>query len=298
MRVSDGSAAEPALRPGRAHRDGQHGEEAGDRVTQQAERRSVTSGFGRAMGGALLFAMPLFMTMEMWRLASSVDRYRLALLVLATVALVVGLARSFGSMEDSGCTASLVDAAVAIAAAAVAAGGILTLLHVLDWIPGWRDAVSVLALEMLPAAVGASYARSQLGQGGAKTRRTGYGHELFLMVAGAVVFSSNVAPTEEIVLLAAKVTPWHTVALVAVSLGLLHAFVYEVGFRGQEEKEGPVRSFLTFSVVGYVLALGVSAFLLWTLGRFDHTGLLMVVTESVVLALPASLGAAAARLIL
>ncbi|MGY1836910.1 DUF2391 family protein [Blastococcus sp. SYSU DS0510] len=42
----------------------------------------------------------------------------------------------------------------------------------------------------------------------------------------------------------------------------------------------------------------MSAYLLWTLGRFDDTGLLMVVTETVVLALPASLGAAAARLIL
>ena len=267
-------------------------------MTQEVGRRSVMTGFGRAVGGALLFAMPLLMTMEIWRLASSVDRYRLVLLVLAALALVIGLARSFGSLDDPGWAASLVDAAVAIVAAAVAAGGILTLLHVLDWIPGWRDAVSVLALEMLPAAVGASYARSQLGQGGEKAPSTGYGHELFLMVAGAVVFSSNVAPTEEIVLLAAKVTPWHTVALVLVSLVLLHAFVYEVGFGGQEEKDGPVRAFLTFSVVGYVLALGVSAFLLWALGRFAHTGLLMVVTETVVLALPASLGAAAARLIL
>jgi putative integral membrane protein (TIGR02587 family) len=267
-------------------------------VTQQTGRRPVTTGLGRAVAGALLFAMPLFMTMEVWRLASSVDRYRLALLALATVALVIGLARNFGSTEDSGWRPSLVDAGVAVAAAAVAGGTILTVLHVLDWLPGWRDAVSVLALEMLPAAVGASYARSQLGEGGGGTRRTGYGHELFLMVAGAVVFSSNVAPTEEIVLLAATVTPWHTLALVVVSLALLHAFVYEVGFRGQEEKDGPVKAFLTFSVVGYLIAVAVSAFLLWTLGRFANTGLLMVVTESVVLALPASLGAAAARLIL
>lgn len=258
----------------------------------------ATAGFGRAIGGALLFAMPLLMTMEVWRLASSVDRYRLAVLTLATVGLVIGLARSFGSRENSGWGASLVDAGVAFAAAAVAAGAVLTALHVLDWIPGWREAASVLALEMLPAAIGASYARSQLGEASSGSTVSGYGHELFLMVAGAVVFASNVAPTEEIVLLAARMTPWHTVAVVLLSLVLLHAFVYEVGFGGQEQKDGPVRAFMTFSIVGYALAVGVSAFVLWTLGRFAHTGLPMVVAESVVLALPASVGAAAARLIL
>jgi putative integral membrane protein (TIGR02587 family) len=267
------------------------------RAGEWQRRIGMIREFGRAVAGALLFAMPLLMTMEVWRLASSVERYRLALLAVATVALVIGLARNFGSTEDSGWRASLVDAAVAFAAAAMAAAAILTVLHVLDWIPGWRDAVSVLALEMLPAAVGASYARSQLGEGGAASSRSGYGHELFLMTAGAVVFAANVAPTEEIVLLAAKVTPWHTVVLVLVSLLLMHAFVYEVGFSGQEERDSVVRAFVTFSAVGYALAVCVSAFLLWTLGRFAHTGPLMVVTESVVLALPASLGAAAARLI-
>jgi putative integral membrane protein (TIGR02587 family) len=269
-----------------------------DFVPQETDTHRLLTGFGRAIGGALLFAMPILMTMEVWRLAVAVDRYRLALLALGTVLLVVGLARNIGPSKTSGWLASLIDAGVAFIAAAVAAATILTVLHVLDWVPGWRDAMSVLGLAMLPAAVGASYARAQLGQGGGATGRSGYGHELFLMVAGAVVFASNVAPTEEIVLLASKVTPWHTLALVVVSLVLLHAFVYEVGFGGQEEREGPVQAFITFSVVGYAIAFCVSAFLLWSLGRFADTGLLMAVTESVVLALPASLGAAAARLIL
>lgn len=237
------------------------------------------------------------MTMEVWRLGLAVERHRLVALVGATVLLVVGLARHLGRPE-SGWRAGLVDAGVAFAAAAVAAGAILTVLGVLDWLRAWRDAVSVLGLALLPAAVGASYARSQLGGTRGPARGSGYGYELFLMVAGAVVFATNLAPTEEVVLLAAEMTPWHTLALVGVSLALMHAFVYQVGFAGQEEDHGPLRSFAVFTVVGYALALGVSAYLLWTLGRFDGTGLLMAVTESAVLALPASLGAAAARLIL
>ena len=119
------------------------------------------------------------------------------------------------------------------------------------------------------------------------------------MTAGAVVFAANVAPTEEIVLLAAEATPWHGLALVALGLLLMHAFVYRVGFRGQEEApHGSLRAFVGLTVVGYALAVAVAAYLLWTLARFDHTGATTRVMESVVLALPASLGAAAARLIL
>ncbi|WP_116451845.1 TIGR02587 family membrane protein [Blastococcus litoris] len=262
------------------------------------EARPLLTGFGRAVGGALLFATPVLMTMEVWRLGLSLDRYRLAALVVGTVLLVIGLARHLGGPVDSGWRGGLADAGVAFLAAAVAAAVILTALGVLDWLRDWRDATSVLGLEMLPAAVGASYARAQLGERSVSPARSGYGHEVFLMVAGAVVFAANLAPTEEIVLLAAWITAWHALAIVGISLGLMHAFVYEVGFGGQEDDEGPVRAFATFTVVGYALAVGVSAYLLWTLGRFDDTGLVMVVTESVVLALPASLGAAAARLIL
>ncbi|CCG02634.1 TIGR02587 family membrane protein [Blastococcus saxobsidens] len=267
-------------------------------MPQPTDARQLVKGFGRGIGGALLFAMPLLMTMEVWRLGLAVDRYRVAALTVGTVLLVIGLARNLGGSGRSGWRASLVDAGVAFLAAALAAAVILTTLDVLDWLRDWRDAVSILLLAMLPAAVGASYARAQLGEGSAFPSKSGYGHELSLMVAGAVVFAANVAPTEEIVLLAATMTPWHTLVLVALSLALMHAFVYGVGFGGEEEYEGPVQSFATFTIVGYALALCVAAYLLWTLGRFEDIGLLMVVTESVVLALPASLGAAAARLIL
>ncbi len=131
------------------------------------------------------------------------------------------------------------------------------------------------------------------------TAAKGYGHELFLMTAGAVVFAANVAPTEEIVLLATEATPWHGLALVALGLLLMHTFVYVVGFKGEEQAHhGPLRAFAGLTVVGYALAVAVAAYLLWTLGRFDQTGWTTLVMESVVLALPASLGAAAARLIL
>ena len=265
----------------------------------EGQQHALVRGVGRAVGGALLFSLPLLMTMELWQLAHTVDRFRLGLLVVVTAALVFGLARVFGAGSGGGgSTGRLVDTGVALLVAAVAAAVVLTVLSVVDPIRDWQDAVSVIAIETLPAAIGASYARSQLGDGSRKAEASGYGHELFLMTAGAVVFAANVAPTEEIVLLAARMSDAHTAALVVLSLAMMHAFVYAVGFKGQENADRPVRAFLTLTVVGYVLALAMSAYVLWTFGRFDGLGMVAVVSETVVLALPASLGAAAARLIL
>jgi uncharacterized membrane protein len=56
--------------------------------------------------------------------------------------------------------------------------------------------------------------------------------------------------------------------------------------------------FLRFTVVGYAVALLVSAYVLWTFGRFEGEALDSVVMQAMVLAFPAALGAAAARLIL
>lgn len=262
------------------------------------EAGAVLRGFARAFAGAVLFAMPLLMTMELWRIAVAVERWRLALLVVATVALVVGLSRTFGAVSGGvRWSAAVVDAGVALLAGTFAATVILTVLSVVDPVRSPSVAVSVIGLLMLPAAVGASYARGQLGQGGGSSEVSGYVHQLFLMTAGAVVFASNIAPTEEVVLLAAKMSDLQALLLVLLSLGLMHGFVYGAGFAGGEA-DGGLRSAMTLTVPGYAIALAVSAFLLWTFGRFDDTALLAATVESVVLALPASIGAAAARLIL
>ena len=43
-------------------------------------------------------------------------------------------------------------------------------------------------------------------------RGAGYGGQLFLMAAGALFLSFNVAPTEEMVLIAYMMSTWHLLA--------------------------------------------------------------------------------------
>lgn len=264
--------------------------------------RAVAKGVGRAFGGALLFALPLLMTMEIWRFGVSVSRWRLLLLILATAVLVLMLSRYFGFI--SGGPARLreaaVDAGVALLVGYTAAAVVLTVLAVARPFDEWQSAVSIVAIEALPASIGASFARSQLGEGGGGSGGPGGRlHQLVVVTAGAAVFCANIAPTEEVVLLAAKMSEPHALALVALSLAVMHGFVYGLGFKGGSASPGGFWAvFLGDTVVGYVVALAVSAGLLWTFGRFEGLGVEPMLVQTLVLALPASVGAAAARLIL
>jgi putative integral membrane protein (TIGR02587 family) len=104
------------------------------------------------------------------------------------------------------------------------------------------------------------------------------------------------------ILIASKMTEWHAVALVLASVVLMHAFVFRVGFRGQEEALPPGTpqwsALLRFTLVGYAIALLVSAYVLWTFGRWDGLAWPQRVVTASVLGFPAAIGAAAARLIL
>lgn len=102
----------------------------------------LAKGVGRGFGGALLFALPIFMTMEMWQLGVSVDRWRLALLLGSTVVLAFGMESYIGirSGREAGWVASAVDTGIAVLVGLAAAALVLTVLSVVDAVPSWRAA--------------------------------------------------------------------------------------------------------------------------------------------------------------
>jgi len=121
------------------------------------------------------------------------------------------------------------------------------------------------------------------------------------MLGGALFLAFNVAPTEEMILIAYRMTPWHGLALGVISIALLHVFVYNIGFSGQESRpEGGsfLSTFLHFTLAGYGIALLVSLYVLWTFGRTDDVAFTQVAMTTVVLSFPAALGAAMARLVI
>ena len=269
---------------------------------RESNRHFLTE-LGRAFGGAILFALPILMTMEMWWLGESLEPWRLALLLSVNVPLLIvfsyyiGFRDSFSPQED------VVDAFVAIAVGFVASGAALLLFSVIEWGMSADEIIGKIALQAVPGSLGAILAAGQLGlksQEDKEARDRGYTAELVFMLVGALYLAFNLAPTDEIVLITAQFTPWHALALVVVSLFVMHAFVYSVGFRGQEaQPEGATfwGIFLRFTVVGYAVALLSSLFILWIFGRTDGESFAQIVKLIIVLGFPAAVGAAAARLI-
>lgn len=265
---------------------------------------------GRAAGGALLFAFPLLMTMEMWEFGFAMDRFRLALFILLSLPVLFGLSYYSGFERTQSRWEDLEAVFIAYGIAFFISAIVLFLFGLINWDMSLDEVLGKIGLQTVPASIGAMLARRQLSGGGDNEeedegneehgKRASYAGELFLMMAGAVFVAFNVAPTEEMVLIAYTMTPWHAAALAVASIAVLHAFVYTVGFGGQEERpegKGFLATFLHFTMAGYGIALLISLYVLWTFGRTYDVSIFEISMMVVVLAFPSALGAATARLI-
>lgn len=268
-------------------------------ATELQDDESYARGLARAAAGALIFSFPLLMTMEMWEFGFHMERLRLGLFMLVTAGVVFGLSRFAGFRDTSSVADDALDALAALLVGFAVSAGLLGLLGLLTLETAPREAIGMIAVQAAPASIGAVLANKQLqagAQGRPKEDRAGYLGQLFLMAAGALFFAFNVAPTEEMILIAFKMTPWHALALVGASLLTLHALVFSVGFAGQEAHESQGLAFAHYTLAGYGVALLVSLYILWTFGRLDD-GMSDTVRAVVVLGFPAAIGAAAARLV-
>lgn len=279
---------------------------AAARAANGAERtRQFTIGLARAFGGAVIFALPILMTMEMWALGFTLEPLRLAALLVVTLPLLVGLSHFLGFEPTFDVKDDVVDAFVAYGIGFVASAVVLLLLRIIEPGMSLAEVVGKVSLQAIPGAIGALLAQSELGikdeEAEQRERNTGYFGELFFMGVGALFFALNLAPTEEVILIAFHKSGVQALVLALVSLAVMHAFVYAVNFAGQAQiPEGATLwlVFLRYTVVGYALVLLISLFVLWAFDRTDGTSLYEIVLSVVVLGFPGAIGAAAARLIL
>ena len=266
-------------------------------------------GLARAFAGAILFSFPILMTMEMWWLGFTIEHYRLTLFMFLAIPLLVGLSYYIGFEDTSSLLDDVVDAFVAYAVGFVTSAILLFIFNVINLNMSADEIIGKITIQAVIAAIGAMFAQSELGASKKerkneekRRRNASYGGEMFLMSVGALFLAMNPAPTEEIVLISYQMSDAFIIILALFTMILMHAFVYNVEFRGQERRKHPKISmlsvFLRFTVVGYALVLVISVYLLWTFGRTDSLSLENIVRITIVMGFPAALGAAASRLIL
>jgi putative integral membrane protein (TIGR02587 family) len=239
--------------------------------------------------------------------------------LIANIPLLILLADQIGFERTSTVAQACRDATIAYGLGIIiSAVGLVMLGDIKPHMP-LSEMLGKIAIQSVPASIGALLGRSQLGgqtggderEDGAEEREggdavpdeisTSYSRELFLMAVGALFLNLNVAPTEEIILIAYKMTPWHALLTIGLSIAIMHGFVYAVAFKGTHEisKETPWwHAFFRFTLPGYLVAMLISLYVLWTFGRLDDTAPTQMLMSAVVLSFPGAIGAAAARLIL
>lgn len=203
----------------------------------------------------------------------------------------------------------MIDVLVAKFVAFVTTVCILSLMGILSRDMSPSAFIYTILLQMVPGSFGALLAQSEISTENREDadelekkekEGTGYLGELFLMATGALFLSFSIAPTEEVVLIAHRMSRLQGVLMILVSVLILHAFVYSLAFKGSHEKpenHGNRNVFFKFTLVGYAIALAISAFVLWTFHRNDGLALSEYMHLVAVLAFPATVGAASARLI-
>ncbi|WP_407071726.1 TIGR02587 family membrane protein [Rhizobium sp. LCM 4573] len=292
----------------------------GRSVEKRHRSRHFPIGLGRGAAGAMIFGIPMLMTMELWHLGFYIGRSRLLLLLLVNIPLLVLLAHRIGFEQTFTWREAFRDAMIAYAIAIVISTVVLFLLGNITAEVPFSEVIGKVAVQAVPASIGALLGRSQLGshrnddeeqEDKAEKKgdhdivpnemSTSYGRELFLMGVGALFLSLNVAPTEEIILISYKMTPLHALGLILLSIAIMHGFVYAVAFKGSHElsEETPWwHAFFRFTFPGYMVAVLISIYVLWTFQRLEDAAPTQMLMSVIVLSFPGAIGAAAARLIL
>ncbi|HZB43958.1 MAG TPA: TIGR02587 family membrane protein [Pyrinomonadaceae bacterium] len=271
--------------------------------------------YARGVAGGLLFSLPLLYTMEVWWAGFVAHPWRLALYVAGTFLLLLGYNYYAGLRRDSGFSEVAIDSVEELGIGLLVAALVLWLLGQLTSEMPASEFVGKTVVEAMTVAIGVSVGTSQLGGGESDEEDKGVGEEgggdeeaggihfggqVVVALCGAVLFAANVAPTEEIVLIAAGMSAWRLLGLAAFSLGIGALILYYSEFTGSERHVQFDRrhDVLVGTVVTYAVALAASALILGFFGRFDGAGLFTCLAQTVVLGVAATLGASAGRLLL
>lgn len=275
------------------------------------------SSFGRAFSGAYLFGIPLVYTMEMWWIGSTLPAWQL--LTILGVAFIANLGLNyFAGFKKEAHTFinSLNDSVDALAVGAVGAFIVLVILNRINLDQSPEAMLGQIVIQTVPLSIGASVANLIFGgQGekkssgdneadsGGKAKKPNPWRVVFNdlggALAGGIFIGFSIAPTEEVVVLAAEIDYLNLLAVIGFSLLITYFIVFVSGFDSSsgEERTGLFQGPLSETALAYLLSLLVSLGALYMFNQIESGDtLLTVVTKTLVLGLPVAVGGAAGRL--
>lgn len=266
--------------------------------------------YARGITGGLLFSFPLLYTMEVWWAGFIAPPASLLILIAFTFLLLLGYNRFAGLRPDASWREVIVDAIEELGIGLILSFAVLLMLNRVN--PGNMSIDEIMGkvvIEAMAVAIGVSIGTAQLGinKKGGKEEKTNdkvTQHSKWsivpLAMCGSLIVGGNVAPTEEVLMIAVESAPLHILIMCLISIFISIVIVFFSDFKGGPvNKGGNLMYHLIFDTsICYVSALAVSAFALWFFGRFENMSFWSCFSMVIVLGVLSSLGASAGRLLI
>ncbi|MEA5503376.1 TIGR02587 family membrane protein [Halotia wernerae UHCC 0503] len=273
----------------------------------------------RGACGGFLFGIPLLYTMEVWWIGSLVkpQLMMMAITLMFTVVFLLNQTEGFRKRRYRWRNyEAAIDTVEAIAIGLACSAFILLLLRELTLETSLKEALGKIIFESVPFALGVALANQFLGESNnsnteidhqpnnvTKHKQNGLDAtlaDLGATLIGATVIAFNIAPTDEIPMLAAAVSaPW-LLAMIATSLIISYCIVFQAGFSNQQKRrqqKGIFQRPSSETIMSYLVSLLAGAFMLWFFQKITFSDpWTMWLEHTLVLGLPATIGGAAGRL--
>jgi len=265
--------------------------------------------YGRGIAGGLMFSLPLLYTMEVWWAGFILHPGRILLYMACTFVLLFLYNRFAGLRRDSSLIEVAIDSVEEMGIGLLIAAAVLWFTARIG--PGIQlsETAGKIAVEGMTVAIGVSVGTAQLGAeddgdeglvGDDGPAASGYLPQAAIALCGAVLFAANMAPTEEIQVIAMESRPVMILILALCSLALGGLVLHFAELRGANLYV-PRDTWLLSTrgvVTTYAIALVAGAGCLFFFGQFDGQPWRMMLAQTVVIGVPAVLGASAGRLLL
>lgn len=283
----------------------------------------------RGAAGGFLFGIPLIYTMEVWWIGSSVKMIRLFLAIVLTFVIVFMLNRTAGfrKVGDSNASDAAKDTVEAMAIGFICTGLVMIVLQEINLTTSLSEALGKLIYESTPFTLGVALANQFLSnndQGGdqpnpqTSQNKTGSKSAIYhpnhdsngtlnatlsdigATSIGATIIALSIAPTDEIPMLAGAVTGLWLLVVMAMSLLVSYAIVFQAGFANQQKRQqqqGIFQRPASETVMSYLISLLAAALMLAFFDRLHWQDPWQVwLSHTILLGLPATVGGAAGRL--
>lgn len=262
--------------------------------------------YGRGIAGGIMFSLPLLYTMEVWDAGLLLTPLRLLLFTCFIFMLLLLYNRFAGLREDAGWTEVFIDSVEEFGIGLVISSIILWLTGRITGDMSHREVLGKITVEAMTVAIGVSVGTAQLGvpsedEGTARENRDNnlFSSQLAIALCGAFLFAANIAPTDEIMIIATEATPVKLILIVLASLLLSTLILRFSGFLNARlsSDDGMVKT-IRAVVITYAIAVVASGVSLWFFGKLDGDPPGLVISKLVTLGFASTLGASAGRLLL